>query len=213
MLKLKNVRGFKIKKILNINYYLKKIYNKIMDYSKGKYASVILAIVAFTESSFFLIPPDVFIISMVFANGKKFLKIAMIATLFSVLGGIFGYIIGYFLYDAIAVSIIEKFHLQMSIEKFKMFYDKYGMLSVFIAGFTPIPYKVATILSGFLHMNIYYFVLISVLSRGIRFFLVATLIKIFEEKAKKFIESHLGWVSLIIVVVIIGIFVIIKKIM
>lgn len=174
--------------------FIFKYYNKIIDklvvYTNSKHALYILIIVAFTESSFFIIPPDLLLIPMAFAVPSKALIYALITTISSVLGGLFGYAIGYFAYDGILKGTIEVFGYTHKFELFQNFYNNYGILSVFIAGFTPIPYKIATIASGIFKGNILLFLLASFASRGLRFFLLAFLIKFYHSRGKDFIKKN-----------------------
>ena len=183
-------------------------------YTTSKYAVPILACVAFAESSFFIIPPDVLLIPMAFAMPRKALFYALITTLFSVLGGIFGYAIGHFAYDLVIKDLVEIMHYQKQFDTFQAYYDKYGLMAIFVAGFTPLPYKVATIASGVFNMNIFSFVLISLLSRGLRFFLLAIIIKLFHKKGLEYISKYFKHImigSIIALVVGIILFIIFKQ--
>ncbi len=152
---------------------IKKLYDKCIIWAGYKYAKQILAIEAFIESSFFPIPPDVMIIPMVVSKRNEFIQIALIATIFSVLGALFGYYIGYSLYE-VAIQIFEFYGYEHSAtfkEKFTTgggFKAWLGIL--FTAGFTPLPFKLLTISSGIIHFNLAFFVLICVVTRGLRFF-------------------------------------------
>ena len=195
------------------NFYYKSL-NLLNIYTSSKYAVPILAVVSFTESSFFIIPPDVLLIPMAFAMPNKAFFYALIATLFSVLGGVFGYAIGYFAYDLFIKDFIALMHYQKHFDTFQSYYDQYGLMAIFIAGFTPLPYKVATIASGIFNMNIFYFVLVSILSRGLRFFLLATIIKLFHQKGIYYIAKffkHIMIGSVVILFLAIIFFIIIKQ--
>jgi membrane protein YqaA with SNARE-associated domain len=195
------------------NFYYK-VMNFLQVYTASKYAVPILATVAFTESSFFIIPPDVLLIPMAFAMPRKALFYALITTLFSVLGGVFGYAIGYFAYDLLIKDLIEVMHYQKHFDNFQAYYDKYGLMAIFIAGFTPLPYKVATIASGIFNMNIFYFVLVSILSRGLRFFLLATIIKLFHQKGIDYIAKYFKHImigSIVALLLAIILFIILKQ--
>ena len=155
---------------------IKKLYDKCVTWAGYKYAKQILAIEAFIESSFFPIPPDVMIIPMVISKKNEFIQIALIATIFSVLGALFGYYIGYSLYE-IAIQIFEFYGYEYSVtfkEKFSTgggFKAWLGIL--FTAGFTPLPFKLLTISSGIIHFNLMSFIFICIVTRGLRFFLVS----------------------------------------
>ena len=186
---------------------IKKLYDKCVTWAGYKYAKQILAIEAFIESSFFPIPPDVMIIPMVVSKRDEVIRIALIATIFSVLGALFGYYIGYSLYE-IAIQIFEFYGYEYSSafkEKFSTgggFKAWLGIL--FTAGFTPLPFKLLTISSGIIHFNLASFVLICVLTRGLRFFLVAYLTYKFGSKFGPFLEKKGGqWATIIAVIIII----------
>ena len=186
---------------------IKKLFDKCIDWAGRKYANFALAIVSFIESSFFPIPPDVMIIPMVIAKKQHFVKIASIATTFSVLGGLFGYLIGYIFFNEIGFKIFEIYGYK-NVDVLKdMFSTKGGMLSwfglLFTAGFTPLPFKILTITSGFIHYNIFVFILTCVVTRGLRFFLVAFLTNKFGLKIGPFLEKKAGkWTFIIAGIVI-----------
>jgi len=192
---------------------IKKLYDKCIAWAGYKYAKQILAIEAFIESSFFPIPPDVMIIPMVVSKRNEFIQIALIATIFSVLGALFGYYIGYSLYE-IAIQIFEFYGYEYSVtfkEKFSTgggFKAWLGIL--FTAGFTPLPFKLLTISSGIIHFNLVSFVFICVVTRGLRFFLVAYLTYKFGSKFGPFLEKKGGrWgtiIAVIIIVIALGIY-------
>ena len=186
---------------------IKKLFDKCVDWAGRKYANFALAIVSFIESSFFPIPPDVMIIPMVIAKKQHFVKIALIATTFSVLGGLFGYLIGYIFFNEIGFKIFEIYGYE-NVDVLKdMFSTKGGMLSwfglLFTAGFTPLPFKILTITSGFIHYNIFVFILTCVITRGLRFFLVAFLTNKFGLKIGPFLEKKAGKWTLIIAGIVI----------
>ena len=186
---------------------IKKLFDKCVDWASKKYANFDLAIVSFIESSFFPIPPDVMIIPMVIAKKQHFVKIALTATTFSVLGGLFGYLIGYVFFNEIGFRIFEIYGYENVNVLKEMFSTKGGMLSwfglLFTAGFTPIPFKILTITSGFIHYNIFVFILTCVVTRGSRFFLVAFLTNKFGLKIGPFLERKAGkWTYIIAGIVI-----------
>ena len=171
---------------------IKKLYDKCVDWAGYKYAKPILAFEAFIESSFFPIPPDVMIVPMVISKKKEFIKIALIATIFSVLGALFGYYIGYSL-NEIAIKIFEIYGYEYSDsfkEKFTTGGGFFAWLGILVtAGFTPLPFKLLTISSGIIHFNIISFIIICTITRGLRFFLVAYLTYKFGEKIGPFLEK------------------------
>ena len=177
---------------------LKKFYNNILKLSAKPKAEKFLALVAFSESSFFPIPPDLLLLPMALARPLKWIRLALITTVFSVLGGILGYLIGVFLWETIGQYIIEIYHLEEKFINFKDNYNTNGALIVFIAGFTPIPYKLITIASGGMNLNIIIFIIASILSRGARFFLLTAIIRIFGDTAKLFIDKYFSFLTLIV---------------
>ena len=185
---------------------IKKLFDKCVRWAGKKYANFALAIVSFIESSFFPIPPDVMIIPMVISKKQEFLRIALIATIFSVLGALFGYYIGYSL-NEIAEKILEFYGYEYS-QSFKEKFATGGGLStwlgiLFTAGFTPLPFKLLTISSGIIHFNLILFIIICIVTRGLRFFLVAYLTYKFGHKIGPFLDKQGAKWSIIIALVII----------
>ncbi len=187
------------------------LYNKCLKLAAHKNSNYFLALVSFLESSFFPIPPDVMIAPMAIAKKKEFLKIFLIATVFSVLGGMLGYILGAFFFD-FAMGIVEFYNydekvidLKKTLTKGDGFYTWLGIL--FLAGFTPLPYKVFTIVSGLIGFNFSIFILISIISRGLRFFIVSYLSYKLGDTFTKFMNLHgQKWFTLIgILIVVIGV--------
>ena len=184
-----------------------RIYNKSIELASNKRSNLYLGIVSFVESSFFPIPPDVMVIPMVLAKKNSYLKIFLIATIFSVLGGIFGYLIGYLFID-LAMYVIELYNYENKVLKLKMDLSQgSGMViwlgTLFLAGFTPLPYKVFTITSGLIAFDIIAFIIISFISRGLRFYLVSILTAKFGEKFVKLIEQKGAvWSSIIGIIII-----------
>ena len=183
-------------------------YNKCIKLAAHKNSNYFLAIIAFLESSIFPIPPDVMIAPMAIAKKKDFFKIFLIATIFSVLGGIFGYILGAFFFD-FAMNIVEFYNYEEKMLNLKEalnqgggFYTWLGIL--FLAGFTPLPYKVFTIASGLISFNFPIFILISIVSRGLRFFIVSYLAQKFGETFTNFMnrDGH-KWFSIIGILIVI----------
>ena len=162
-------------------------------------STLILCLWAFTEAFIFPIPPDPFLIALIVVNKKKFIFYSFLCTIFSVLGGITGYYIGFIFWDEIGVHITEYLALTDQINSFKGLYNANGSLAVFIAGVSPIPYKLVTIISGISSMNFFYFCFFSLLSRGLRFFLIGFLIFWFGSRVQSFIENRLGPLTLMTV--------------
>ena len=192
---------------------IKKLYDKCVAWAGYKYAKPILAIEAFVESSFFPIPPDVMIIPMVISKKNDFLRIALIATIFSVLGALFGYYIGYSL-NEIAIKIFEFYGYEYSDsfkEKFTTGGGFFAWLGILVtAGFTPLPFKLLTISSGIIHFNLISFIFICIVTRGLRFFLVSYLTYKFGHKIGPLLDKHgTMWsiiVALTIILIVVGIY-------
>ena len=186
---------------------IKKLFDKCVHWAGHKYCKPILAFVAFIESSFFPAPPDVMIIPMVIAKREQFIQIALIATIFSVLGALFGYLIGYIFFNEIGIKIFEIYNYENVYVLKAKFSTKGGFLSwlgiLFSAGFTPIPFKIFTIFSGFIHFNIPFFIFICIVARGLRFFLEAFLIYQYGSAIGLFLEKKGGKWTLIIAGIII----------
>jgi len=186
---------------------IKKLYDKCVVWAGYKYANFLLAFVAFIESSFFPAPPDVMIVPMVIAKREKFLKIALIAVIFSVLGGLFGYFIGYVFFNEVGYKIFE-FYGYENVNILKEKFSTQGGLAswfgiLFTAGFTPLPFKIFTITSGFIHFNILFFIFACTIARGLRFFLVAYLTYKFGSRFGPFLEKKGGqWTAIIAGIII-----------
>ena len=186
------------------------LYKKCLELAAHKSSKYYLSVVSFIESSFFPIPPDVMIIPMVISRKTDFIKIFIIATLFSVFGGILGYFIGVFFFD-IGMEIMSFYGYEDRFLKLKInlissegFYAWFGIL--FLAGFTPLPYKVFTIASGLIGFNIFAFIIISLISRGLRFFIISYLSYKFGDYFTEFMNKYGSkWFTIIgILIVIIG---------
>lgn len=188
----------------------KSLYKKCLDLAAHKSSKYYLALVSFIESSFFPIPPDVMVIPMVISKKNDFIKIFLITTIFSVLGGMLGYLIGAFFFE-FGVHIMSFYGYEDKLSKIKEnlvnsdgFYAWLGVL--FLAGFTPLPYKVFTIASGLIGFNFLIFILISLISRGLRFFIVSYLSYKFGDLFNEYMDKHGSkWFTIIgILIVIIG---------
>ena len=172
----------------------KTLYNKCLDLAAHKSSNFYLGLVSFVESSFFPIPPDVMIVPMVIAQKKNYFKIFLIASIFSVLGGIFGYMLGAIFFD-VAMSVIEFYGYEKKINIFKDNLNQgkglFAWLSIlFLAGFTPLPYKVFTIASGLVGFNLFIFIVVSLISRSLRFFIIAFLSYKFGDLFTEFMNNH-----------------------
>lgn len=181
------------------------LYDRVIKWSRHRHAPRYLALLSFSESSFFPIPPDVMLAPMVLARRERAWYLASVTTIASVLGGLLGYLIGWVLFDQIGQPIIELYGAERQFETVKDWFDQYGVWVVFVAGFSPIPYKLFTVTSGVLAMALVPFILASAVGRGARFFLVAGLIRWGGEPFAAFIEKRInviGWTVVAAIVVL-----------
>ena len=186
---------------------LKELYHKSLKLAAHKSSKYFLAFISFIESFIFPIPPDVLIIPMTIASRNKWFKIALIATVSSVTGACLGYFIGYVFFNEVGIKIFELY----GVDNASFLKDKVSseggviawMALLAIAGFTPVPFKLLTITSGFVHFNLIYFIMVATLTRGARFFLIAFLVGNFGPAMKKIIEKKLITVSIIFSIIII----------
>lgn len=185
----------------------KQVYNKSLKLAGHKKSKTFLGFISFIESFIFPVPPDVFIIPMTIANRNDWIKIALVATLGSVLGACLGYLIGFVFFNEIGIKIFELY----GVDNISFLQDKVssggGVVAwitlLAIAGFTPVPFKLLTITSGFVQFNIIYFIIVSAITRGSRFFIIAFLISNFGPTMKKIIEKRLVSVSIVLSIIII----------
>jgi membrane protein YqaA with SNARE-associated domain len=187
---------------------LKRTYDWCIDAADKPYALWILAAVAFAESSFFPVPPDIMLLPMSVAQPKRAWLFASVCTAASVLGGILGYAIGALLYDSVGQWVIHLYGLGDKVETFRASYAEWGSLIILLKGLTPIPYKLVTITSGFAGYNIWLFILFSIITRGGRFFIAAVLLNRYGEWIRVRIEQHLGLAVAGLAAVLVGGFII-----
>ncbi|MEM8684143.1 MAG: YqaA family protein [Pseudomonadota bacterium] len=182
------------------------LYERVLGWSRHPHAARYLAGLSFAESSFFPIPPDVMLAPMCFANRQRAWRFALITTVFSVLGGVAGYAIGYLTFEAIEPWLRDSDYWG-AYETSRLWFDKYGVWAVFIAGFSPVPYKIFTIAAGVVVLNPVGFILASIVGRGARFFLVAGFIVLggaeLEKQVTKYVE-WLGWLAVGLVAALVG---------
>ncbi len=179
------------------------LYDWTLRLASHRHAMRSMAVISFCESSFFPIPPDVMVVPMVLARRDQAYLIATVCTVSSVLGGMFGYAIGYFLWDSVGQWLIQAYHLEARMEGLRSLYDQWGAAVILIKGFTPIPFKLVTIASGFFEYHFLIFVLLATITRGARFFLIAWLLKRYGAPMQEFIEQRLtliGWTFLVLLV-------------
>ena len=190
----------------------KQLYNKVLQMAAHPQAELALFIVAFVESSFFPVPPDMILIPMIIVNQRRAFRYAFICTTGSVIGGIFGYFIGMFAFDSIGHRAIEFYGLSHSFQTLTDWYTNFDVYIVAVAGFSPIPYKVFTIFSGFMHADFVGFVLASILSRGARFFLISWLLWRGGASLKGWVETNLYPLTMAASIVLIFCIVLVKYI-
>lgn len=182
---------------------LRRLYDWTMEMAGRRNATAVLAAVSFAESSFFPIPPDAMLVPMVLARPERAWRIAGVCTLASVVGGLAGYAIGYFLFETVGRYVIESYGYEQDFDAFRASYNEWGLWIILIKGMTPIPYKLVTIASGLAGFDLLVFTLASIATRGARFFLVAALLKHFGPPIRSFIERYLtlattGFVLLVV---------------
>ena len=186
---------------------LERVYTQTLALAASRYATAALALVAFAESSFFPLPPDLLLIPMILARPRRAFLLAGLCTIMSVLGGFLGYAIGYFLFDAIGRPILEFYHAMGHYDALKAAFAQWGAWIIIIKGLTPIPYKLVTIASGVAQFPIVPFALASLVSRSLRFFLLAALLWRFGEPVREFIERRLMLATSLFAAALVGGFV------
>ncbi|HML07887.1 MAG TPA: YqaA family protein [Xanthobacteraceae bacterium] len=190
---------------------LRRLYDWCIAAAGRPQASWILGIVSFAESSFFPVPPDAMLIPMALARPDRAWSYAGVCTVASVAGGVLGYVIGAALYDTVGLWLIHLYGYGNKVEAFRTGYAQYGALIIFLKGLTPIPYKVVTITSGFAGFNIGWFILMSVITRGMRFYVEAFLLNRYGARARNIIEERLGlWAALSAAVIVLGFIVVVR---
>ncbi len=189
-----------------------RIYDYTLNLAAKQNALTWLFIISFIESSFFPIPPDIMIIPMVLATPKQTYKIAGVAMVASVFGGWFGYFIGVYGFELIARPLLEFYGYMKQFSEFENYYHQYGAWIVFGAGITPFPYKIITIASGVVRLDLVVFTIASIIARGMRFYFIAWLLKRYGDPMKVFIEKNLNLLSILFLLLLIGGFAAIKLI-
>lgn len=188
----------------------RRLYDWMMRLAGHRRALPALAAISFAESSFFPIPPDVMLVPMVLAQRSKAFLIATVCTVASVIGGMFGYAIGYFLFETIGAWVISLYHLEGAMETFRAEFAQYGTWIILVKGLTPIPYKLVTIASGVAHFDLFTFLWASIVTRGLRFFIVAGLLWKFGDPIRNFIEKRLEVLTWGFLAALIGGFIAVK---
>jgi membrane protein YqaA with SNARE-associated domain len=189
---------------------LKKLYDWVLHWAETPYGTPALFLLAFAESSFFPVPPDILLIALALGLPKKSFRFALVCTAGSVLGGIAGYGLGYFGYEAVGKPIIDFYQGQEVMARIELLYDRYGFWGVLVAAITPIPYKVFTISSGFFRFEFLLFLIASIIGRSFRFFLVAGLIWKFGPPIKSFIDKYFNILCIVFMALLAGGFILLK---
>ena len=191
--------------------WLRALYEWTIEKAAHPHAQWWLALVSFVESSFFPIPPHPLLGLMCLAEPKKAIRFALVCTVASVIGGLFGYAIGYFLYEAVGAWLIGALGLTESFPVAACYLNERDWEAIVIAGATPVPFKLLTITAGFISMNLVTFILASIVGRGLIFMTVGVLFRLFGAPIKLFIDKYLGWLTTLFVVLVIGGFVLLTQ--
>ena len=190
----------------------KKLFFNIIDntlkVSKNKNSVKLLSLFSFLESIIFPIPPDILLIPIVLAKKNKWLFLGLLCTLFSVLGGVIGYMIGYFFWDLVGNYIINFYSAENEVNQLKEYFSKYGLFIILLAGFTPIPYKIFTIGSGLLSFNFFIFIICSIFARGLRFISLSYLVYKYGEKGLSFVEKYFYKLILFFLLILVLVFIV-----
>lgn len=189
---------------------IRRLYDWVLHWAETPYGTLALFLVAFAESSFFPIPPDILLIALAISIHTKAFRYGLICIIGSIFGGMVGYGIGFSGYETIGVKIVEFYHGQELMESLKQKYDTYGFWGVLSAALTPIPYKIFTISSGFFKFDFVQFLLASILGRSIRFMLIAALIYKFGSPIKTFIDKYFNTLAIIFLILLLGGFILIR---
>ncbi len=195
------------------SHLLRRLYDWTVGWAQRPGSSIALFVLAFAESSFFPIPPDVLLIALCVGQPKRSLRFALICSVGSVLGGCFGYLIGWGVWEAVKGLFIPYVFSQATFDKVVDLYTTNAFWTVFTAAFTPIPYKVITIAAGVCRISFATLVVGSVIGRSLRFFLVAALLRLFGAPMKRFIEKHFDWLSALFTALLIGGFILVKYVL
>ncbi|MGD8397033.1 MAG: YqaA family protein [Candidatus Eiseniibacteriota bacterium] len=190
--------------------WLRRLYDWVLHWAETPYGVPALAVLAFAESSFFPVPPDVLLIALGISIPRRALRYALVCTVASVVGGMLGYAIGHYGYGLVGARIVDFYHGAPVMEQVRVWYDQYGFLGVLIAAVTPIPYKVFTIASGVFDFHFGTFLAASVIGRSLRFFAVAGLIRVFGAPIKSFIDRYFNLLAILFVVLLVAGFAAVK---
>jgi len=188
----------------------RRLFDWVMHWAETPYGTWALFLLAFSESSFFPIPPDLLLIALCISKPRRSFYYALITSLASITGGMLGYAIGHFGYETLGRPIVELYSAQNSWDKVKVLFETYDAWAIGIAGFTPIPYKIFTIASGAFKINFWVFIAASIIGRSARFFLVGGLIRAFGPKIKEYLDKYFNLLSILFVILLVLGFVVVK---
>jgi membrane protein YqaA with SNARE-associated domain len=189
---------------------LRALYDRVLRLSAHRHAGAWLGVVSFAESSVFPIPPDAMLLPMCLARPDRAWRYAAICTVASVLGGMLGYALGFFLFEALAQPVLAAYGHADALESFRAWFERWGVAVILIKGLTPIPYKIVTIAAGAAAFDPWIFLLASIVTRGARFFLLAALLRRYGTPMRAFIEQRLTLLTTLVAVGILGGFVVLK---
>jgi len=189
---------------------INRLYSRTLAMAAHRHAMAAMALISFAESSFLPLPPDFLLVPMILAQPRRAWLIALICTITSVVGGYVGYAIGYFLFDAVGLPVLEFYHMMDKYQAFKSAFAEWGAWIIVIKGLTPIPFKLVTIASGAAQFDLVPFTLASLVSRSLRFFLLAALLWRFGEPIRDFIERRLMLVTSLVAAALVGGFVVLR---
>mgnify|MGYP001284296307 CR=1 FL=1 len=204
------VKAFMVSPVTAITEWIRRLYNWIMGWADSPYSQWALFGIAFAESSFFPIPPDILLIALGVALPLRALRYALICTVGSVLGGVFGYWIGYEFFGIVGEPIVRFYAAEGQYLRLQELYRQYDAFAVAVAGLTPIPYKVATITAGFFEVDFGRFVLASAASRALRFFLIGLLIRVFGAPIRAFIEKYFEILTILFLILLVAGFAVVR---
>lgn len=189
---------------------LHRLYRWTISHAEGPHATWALFGISFAESSFFPLPPDLLLVPMILADRRKAWWYAFICTVASVLGGLLGYAIGAFMFHTVGMWLMNVYGMEQGIDDFRAMYQQYGAAIILLKGLTPIPYKIVTIASGLAGYSLFWFVVFSCITRGVRFFVLSALLYYYGQPIRHFIEKRLELVMLILLGVIVGGFLLLR---
>jgi membrane protein YqaA with SNARE-associated domain len=180
------------------------LYSKILEFSNHKYGALVLNIISFLESSLLPIPPDIILIPMMIANKKRIVSLCSMCAASSIIGGCFGYAIGYFLFDSLGIGILKYYGIEDSFNRFKDSFEQWGFLIIAMKGFTPIPFKIVTIASGLFSYNFILFVIASAMTRSFRFATLGVVVWYYGDEMHSLMQKKFNLIMVFSILFIVG---------